>query len=54
LEAFKNGKPYPVFPQGQENRTIMDRELDLVWAGERSVEEAARRIDEQAAKLLKK
>ena len=54
LEAFKNGKPYPVFPQGQEYRTIMDRELDLVWAGERSVEEAARRIDEQAAKLLKK
>jgi multiple sugar transport system substrate-binding protein len=54
LVAFDNGKKFPSFPECNEFLTIMTRELEPVWAGERSVEEAVRMIDTQTNKLFKK
>lgn len=54
LDAFENGKPFPSFSEGDEFLTIMIRELQPVWAGERSVEQAVKLIDAQTNKLFKK
>ena len=54
LDAFENGKPFPSFPECNEFLTIMIRELQPVWIGERSVEDAVKTIDTLANKLFVK
>lgn len=52
LEAFDYGVPFPVFPEAKQYWEIMTRELDLVWLGQRSVEDAVKNIDDLANQEL--
>ncbi|MEA4883304.1 MAG: sugar ABC transporter substrate-binding protein [Clostridia bacterium] len=53
LDAFKYGKVFPIFPEGQEYWDIVvKRELEPVWLGQRSPAEAAAAIDKIANDTL--
>lgn len=52
IRAFEYGVPFPVFPQSSEFFAMANRELDLVWSGQRSAKEAAAAIDKQAPAIL--
>jgi len=54
LDVMENAKPFPLFPESDQYFTVMRRELDQVWAGQRSVEEAVAAIDEQTRSLFNK
>jgi|SRR5690554_3219602 len=52
IEAFYTGVNFPQFPEQDRFSTIMTRELDLVWLGQKSVDEATKAIEEATEVLF--
>lgn len=52
LDAFKDAQPYPTFVGSKEFFALMQKELDLVWNGQRPLEEAIAAIEKQAPSIL--
>ncbi|MCL5046516.1 MAG: extracellular solute-binding protein [Actinobacteria bacterium] len=54
VEAFKDGEPFPSFSNSKEFFAMMERELDLVWNGQKKVEDGIAAIEKQAPGILSK
>ncbi len=52
VEAFEYGEPFPSFSNSTEFFAMMQRELDLFWNGQRSLDESLAAIDAQAPEIL--
>lgn len=52
LEGLKNARLLPITPAYPQMATIYEAELSKLWAGQVTVEEATKRIDEQINALL--
>ncbi len=53
LDVMAGARPFPLFPQSDQFYDAMTREFDTMWAGERSVEEAVKALDESTKGLFK-
>lgn len=52
VEAFKYGEPFPSFSNSSEFFALMERELDLFWNGQRSLDESLAAIEKEANGIL--
>lgn len=52
VEAFKDGKPFPSFTNSKEFFAMMEKELDLVWNGQKALAEGVAAIEKQAPAIL--
>lgn len=52
LEVMDGAKPFPLFPQSDQFYATMTREFDSMWAGERTVEDAVKALDDASKSLF--
>jgi len=54
LDVMQYAIPFPLFPESDQYFTVMKRELDQVWTGQRAVEDAVAAIDRETRSLFGK
>lgn len=54
LDVMQHAIPFPLFPESDQYFTVMKRELDQVWTGQRAVEDAVAAIDQETRSLFGK